>query len=139
MLSFSSSRNVCHGLPGHYGGGLYQPPCDRVPNRRGRQLSTSRTARLYACHQRCAVSPSWDAGLTVSYSASFNLDYPAAPLGLSDPLVIALPPGPGSLGFSPACFGTFHTDLLRACISSDVLAFSISTRVVLPSVLISSA
>lgn len=32
-----------------------------------------------------------------------------------DPLVAALPPGPGSLDFSPACFGTFHTDPLRAC------------------------
>ncbi len=36
------------------------------------------------------------------------------------PLVAALPPGPGSLDFSPACFGIFYTDLLRACISSDV-------------------
>jgi hypothetical protein len=34
-------------------------------------------------------------------------------------LVAALPPGPGSLDFSPACFGTFHTDLLRACVSSN--------------------
>lgn len=42
---------------------------------------------------------------------------PGQPL---DPLVAALPPGPGSLDFSPACFGTFHTDPLRACISSDV-------------------
>lgn len=37
-------------------------------------------------------------------------------------LVAALPPGPGSFDFSPACFGTFHTDLLRACVLSDVSA-----------------
>ncbi|KAK4867633.1 hypothetical protein LT330_001143 [Penicillium expansum] len=40
-----------------------------------------------------------------------------------DPLVAALPPGPGSLNFSPAGFCTFHTNLLPACLSSDVLSF----------------
>lgn len=48
---------------------------------------------------------------------------------LLDPLVAALPPGPGSLDFSPACFGTFHNDPLLACISSDALFFSTSGRV----------
>jgi len=42
------------------------------------------------------------------------------PLG---PLVTALPTGPGSLGSSPACFGTFHTDPQPACLYSDVLSF----------------
>lgn len=44
-------------------------------------------------------------------------------------LVAALPPGPGSLDFSPACFGTFHTDLLRACVLSDVSVVFLSELV----------
>ena len=57
----------------------------------------------------------------------FNLSIrtcPCAPLGQPlDPLVAALPPGPGSLNFRPACFCTYHTNLLPACLSSDVLSF----------------
>jgi hypothetical protein len=55
--------------------------------------------------------------------SSFNLDYHSALFQHNNDipsLVAALPPGPGSLDFRPACFGTFHTDLLRACVLSDV-------------------
>lgn len=45
------------------------------------------------------------------------------------PLVDVLPPGLGSLDFSPDCFGTFHNDPLLACISSDALSFSTSSHV----------
>jgi hypothetical protein len=56
------------------------------------------------------------------FSARFQSGLPLRSVRPLDPLVDVLPPGPGSLDFSPACFGTFHTDLMPACVYSDVLS-----------------
>lgn len=106
LSSLSPTRFIRYGMPRYHGRRLHQLPCDRVPDRRGRWQPASRRAHFHACHQRRAVprTAACDAGLTVRFFLLIWTTLAIHSTSLLTPLVAALPPGPGSLDFSPACF-----------------------------------